>query len=169
MNQAWKTQLAGRLQPQLEYMISQYEVIFENFVKSPIELQFITALWAILRVGQTDCLFFGKEEFAEEMLSTKPYRFRSVVIAPQFKWRTYTSDFYVNGLSIKKRLLIECDGHEFHERTKEQAAHDRSRDRLAQQDGYTILRFTGSEIFRNAYGCARQVVDFAQEQKRARA
>lgn len=54
-------------------------------------------------------------------------------------------------------LAIECDGHEFHERTKEQAARDRARDRALQEAGLTIFRFTGSEIYRDPFGCADQV------------
>jgi very-short-patch-repair endonuclease len=57
------------------------------------------------------------------------------------------------------RLVVECDGHPYHERTKEQAARDRSRDRELQGLGYVIFRFTGSEIVRNPYGCVQQVQD----------
>lgn len=57
-----------------------------------------------------------------------------------------------------RRLIIECDGHDFHERTKEQAIRDRERDRRLQQHGETIFRFTGSEIWNNAIGCADQVL-----------
>lgn len=44
-------------------------------------------------------------------------------------------------------VVIECDGHAYHERTKEQAAHDKQRDRYMQCAGFTVLRFTGSEIY----------------------
>lgn len=45
-----------------------------------------------------------------------------------------------------KRLCIYADGHDFHERTPQQAKRDRSIDRELQRLGYTVLRFTGSEI-----------------------
>lgn len=61
-----------------------------------------------------------------------------------------------------KRLLIECDGHEFHERTKEQARRDRARDRLAQYEGLPILRFTGSEIWNDPLGCGDEVLAFME-------
>jgi len=54
-------------------------------------------------------------------------------------------------------LIVECDGHEYHERTKQQAARDRKRDRLVSMQGATILRFTGSEIWNDPFGCAREV------------
>lgn len=56
-----------------------------------------------------------------------------------------------------RKLIIECDGHDFHERTKEQAANDRSRDRAALLAGYEFMRFTGSELWRDPLGCALQV------------
>lgn len=41
---------------------------------------------------------------------------------------------------------IECDGHDHHNITKEQARRDRERDRFFQSKGIIILRYTGSEI-----------------------
>lgn len=68
----------------------------------------------------------------------------------------YVLDFAVIGEAW--RIAVECDGHEFHERTKEQARHDRSRDRTLAAAGWTVLRFTGSEIHRDAVACAREVM-----------
>jgi hypothetical protein len=58
-----------------------------------------------------------------------------------------------------RNVIVECDGHDFHERTKEQAAKDRSRDRRMQAEGYKVFRFTGAEIWADAVGCAREVFD----------
>jgi len=55
-------------------------------------------------------------------------------------------------------IAVECDGHDFHEKTKEQARRDRSRERAIQAAGITVLRFTGSEIFRDANRCASEVM-----------
>lgn len=62
-----------------------------------------------------------------------------------------------NGLGPWK-LAIEADGHEFHERTKQQAAADRERDRRLVRCGYTIIRFTGSEIHADPCGCAHEII-----------
>jgi hypothetical protein len=56
------------------------------------------------------------------------------------------------------KLIVECDGHDFHERTKEQAARDRERDRSFQNQGIEVFRFTGSELWRDPLGCADQVI-----------
>jgi hypothetical protein len=57
-------------------------------------------------------------------------------------------------------VVVECDGHDFHERTKEQAQHDKTRDREMQSMGFPVLRFTGSEIWRDAWVCAAQIDKF---------
>lgn len=73
-------------------------------------------------------------------------------------------DFVVERIDVPSkgiaRVVVECDGHDFHERTKEQAKKDRSRDRFFAMHDLTVLRFTGSEIYADEVGCARQVYDF---------
>lgn len=81
-----------------------------------------------------------------------------IVIVPQYQWGRYRLDFLLMLGAV--RVAIECDGHDYHERTKEQAAHDRRRDREIQRSGLAILRFTGSEIYRDARACAHETVDF---------
>ena len=54
----------------------------------------------------------------------------------------------------RKSMVIECDGHYFHERTKEQALHDRERDRFMQSEGHLVFRFPGSAIYKDAFKCA---------------
>jgi very-short-patch-repair endonuclease len=54
--------------------------------------------------------------------------------------------------------VVEVDGHDYHERTREQAEHDRSRDRLMTAQGTAVLRFTGSEVWRNSRACAEEVL-----------
>lgn len=71
----------------------------------------------------------------------------------------YRVDVMLENDSI--RVAVECDGHAFHERTKEQAAHDKRRDRFLQGAGCRVLRFTGSEIFHDADRCAREVLSIA--------
>ena len=54
-------------------------------------------------------------------------------------------------------VAVECDGHDFHEKTKQQAARDKKRDRDLQKLGWRVLRFTGSEIHRDAKGCCDEI------------
>lgn len=88
-------------------------------------------------------------------------------LEPQKAIGPYTVDFAltaktkINGARLA-RIVIECDGHDFHDRTKEQAARDKSRDRYLASQGWTVLRFTGSEIFRDPYICADAIDDVLQ-------
>lgn len=76
-----------------------------------------------------------------------------IVFYPQIEIGKYKVDFCVTipiyNEEKDKKIIIECDGHEFHEKTKEQAQHDKERDRYLQAEGYPIYRFTGSEIYKN--------------------
>lgn len=45
------------------------------------------------------------------------------------------------------KIGIELDGHEFHEKTKEQVSYRNRRDRLLQQQGWRIFHVSGSELF----------------------
>jgi very-short-patch-repair endonuclease len=54
-------------------------------------------------------------------------------------------------------LALECDGHDFHDRTKQQAAYDRCRDRELFRNGIYTLRFTGSEIHHSVDRCVADV------------
>jgi very-short-patch-repair endonuclease len=81
------------------------------------------------------------------------------------RWRVdFLIHYWSDGLN---RFVVECDGHDFHERTKEQAANDRSRDRAMAMLGLTVLRFTGSEIWNDPMGCARQVIALAETRNRS--
>ncbi len=70
----------------------------------------------------------------------------------------YRADFVV--MAPSRKVVVECDGHDFHEKTKEQAARDKKRDRDMQLEGWGVLRFTGAEIFRNAPACAMEILRF---------
>lgn len=58
--------------------------------------------------------------------------------------------------------VIEIDGHEAH-KTKEQRDHDYKRERYLQKAGFTIVRFTGTEVFLDAYSCVRETIDIVNK------
>lgn len=71
----------------------------------------------------------------------------------------------VDGKEPCVKIIVECDGHDFHERTKEQAARDKKRDRDLQSAGWQVLRFTGSEIWRDPSGCVGQLLSFLKQKE----
>lgn len=66
----------------------------------------------------------------------------------------YRPDFMIR----MQRLVIELDGHDYH-KTREQRTADASRQRYLQRQGWTVIRFTGSEIYRDVNQCVREVVE----------
>lgn len=89
------------------------------------------------------------------------------LVSPQATCGKYRVDFLFGAVALTggkphpiKLLAVECDGHEFHERTKEQAERDKSRDRELQASGIAVFRFTGSKIYQDPGACVDEVVEF---------
>lgn len=78
-------------------------------------------------------------------------------IYPQEKIGKYTVDFLITADFSDDKVIIECDGHDFHEKTKEQAQHDKERDRFLTSLGFKILRYTGSEIYNDFQNIEKQL------------
>lgn len=89
--------------------------------------------------------------------------FLGIFLVPQYPVGRYRLDFLL-GAGMRraptKCVAIECDGHAFHEKTKEQAAHDKARDRQISAELMGILRFAGSEIYRDVSACAVEAIEF---------
>jgi len=90
-----------------------------------------------------------------------PSPYHEIIIIPQSQIGNYRADFLVGVQSANGNfwIVVECDGHDFHEKTKEQARRDRARDRWMQMNGITVLRFTGSEIYEDPESCGDQVAE----------
>lgn len=52
---------------------------------------------------------------------------------------------------------IECDGYEFHQKTKEQVENDYQRQRDLQNEGFEVIRFSGSEIYDDPQKCVDEI------------
>ena len=81
-----------------------------------------------------------------------------------FNDKHYIVDIAIEIVETGETLcVIECDGHDYHEKTKEQAINDRKRDRAFQAEGIPIFRFTGTEIYNDPYSCARELKNFLRK------
>lgn len=58
-------------------------------------------------------------------------------------------------------IAVELDGHDFHERTKEQVAARNERDRLLTAAGWTVFHYSGSELYRDPSRCVEEVIRHA--------
>lgn len=131
-------------------------------IRSPIEAMLYAGLvWVdVERFGfpKFDFLGTGPSEHIDVFGAFSRPAFNITAQAPIGAYRADFLLWLANGTHIGG-IAIECDGHDFHERTKEQASRDKRRDREILTAGFPVLRFTGSEIYRDAVACANQVRD----------
>lgn len=124
--------------------------------ESPIEIEMLHLLIDIyyeIINADVNCIFKIKEFSNQKIIKTEN--------------STYRADFYFEFSFIYKeeeiddlKLIIECDGHEFHEKTKEQVIKNNQRDRDLQNKGYEILHFSGSEIYKDILQCREDIMKF---------
>jgi very-short-patch-repair endonuclease len=126
--------------------------------ESPIEQILLAAMFVDHDCMEFDVVFLGKDE-----PNIRFHRDETIYVYQQAKVGEYRADFLIHDCSVpaeiqqSRWMIVECDGHDFHERTKEQARRDKKRDRFFQSLGFKVLRFTGSEIWADAIKCAEEV------------
>lgn len=131
----------------------------ERHCESPIEKLLLAALFADHRVHEFEVIFMGDSEPSDRFI-----RGETIFIHQQAKIGSYRADFLIHDCSMPldlaapRLMVVECDGHDFHERTKEQARRDKQRDRFFQSRGLKVLRFTGSEIFADPRAVADEIL-----------
>lgn len=70
--------------------------------------------------------------------------------------------YRVDFLLRSKNLVIELDGHEYH-KSREHRTNDAIKERYLESQGYRVIRFTGTEIYRDCRKCVQEVIDFLIE------
>lgn len=78
--------------------------------------------------------------------------------------KKYRVDFYVT--CKNESVIVECDGHDFHEKTKEQVAKDNERDLGLKMEGYEVLHFSGSQIYKDPFIITLNVIDYLEERSK---
>ena len=148
------------------------EVLYQDLVcfddmldctKSPIESKLLTALIVSNSCGmriqaEDNGMSWGDTNFC-------------LIVNIQKKIGRYNVDFLIEEKDIwkedkkipVKKLIVECDGHDFHEKTKEQVSRDKRRERNLQAMGFPIYRFSGSEIYKSPTKCAESINDYFKD------
>lgn len=135
----------------------------ESAHESPIEHLFSLALCSQAEEEDIDDVSFSTQ--VEHESAGRTYRVDVAFYAGH--WLAMLAhvvrpDLFGNEADIPLGLYVELDGHDFHERTKAQARRDKSRDRAMAADGVTVLRFTGSEVWRDPDACAKETLSIAR-------
>lgn len=150
-NYNWKDLLNEKIQTNITALCAEYNMRIEESIidcESPIE-QLLALYLSNLQMGFNDLNPYVQctEFYPGQEIKCK-------------NGKTYRLDFYTCVLyknQETKYFGIECDGYEFHQKTKEQVEYDNQRQRDLQREGIEIIRFSGSEIWKNPGKCAKEV------------
>ena len=125
----------------------------DNVYESPIEQIFDFAYQILIfdRGGTIPDLFLESQEWIT--VANKDYR-ADFYYDTEYNFKCHYKcehDF---------KLIIECDGHNFHEKTKKQVKYNNERDYNLKNAGYDILHFSGSQIFNEPFKCANNTMNY---------
>lgn len=88
-------------------------------------------------------------------------------LAPQYEVECEGNRYRLDFAVPEYLIAVELDGHDFHEKTKEQVTYRNQRDRHLQAAGWTVFHFSGSELYRNEVDCVSAVANLARERHAA--
>lgn len=185
LDAAFGATISASLRAEYGVRIPQLAAALE-LCESPIEARFLLGL--ICGCAFHDLTIIVADDDQEEIYSGKgsAYEEMTLWVFPQLQIDDHRVDFGLSlvfdnpqikiarmvgkpdppvPLVIENRVVVECDGHAFHEQTPEQAARDKSRDRDLLNRGYPVMRFTGSEIVSGPLKCAGHVMDWVFDKK----
>lgn len=127
----------------------------EDIIKSPIEQIFSTAFELYCKLENKDEIYLFPQH--EIKCNEKKY-------IADF---AFEADDYLSQLILRDKikncdfkLVIECDGYEFHQKTKEQVQRDNEREFDLKMAGYEVLRFSGTQIYKNPLKCAEDTYNY---------
>lgn len=152
------------------------------FVASP-DFNAIDEMWLAFRLASNITFITSSSpkkalEIALEMVEDEPAKDDTVEYSPIEKmfieqWRVVYGNgihpqYNVPGFRYRvdfafpsDKVAVELDGYEYHN-SKEQFTNDRKRQREMELAGWRFIRFSGSEVYRDADACVRQAYEFWQ-------
>lgn len=126
----------------------------QDHIESPIEQLFMVAINLVSEVNQVE-ISFGEAMRADAG--------GALLLVPQCRIGKYKIDFALR-YAFKpdpKTVCIELDGHDFHDRNEIQRRYEKARDRFLTANGYAVLHYTGTEVFRDPIGVALEAFRLA--------
>jgi very-short-patch-repair endonuclease len=123
-------------------------------LESPIEDLFFIACAALAEsVLQPLNIQLGVERTEE----------RGAYIRPQTAIGPYRVDFLLwqNGIApeeIYRPVIVELDGHDFHDKNKRQRSYEKARDRYLVRANYRVLHFTGGDVVSDPFKAAHEAL-----------
>ena len=118
----------------LYYLINNYKI------ESPIEQLFCSALVLLIKTN---------------------YLKKNIIILPQENIGIFRVDFLlIKTGSDSKSLVVELDGHKFHDKNEEQRRYEKQRDRFLQHMNLPVFHYTGAEIVHEPINAALECLSY---------
>jgi len=143
--------IVGHKDAMLEHALSNRR--FE----SPMEAVF--AIWWTFSTG----LVFREPKYALRAIEQREVTAGKELFRVDFQVVPRDPLMLVAGIRLgcPMKIAVELDGHDFHERTKEQVMHRNHRDRRLQADGWVVMHMSGSELLKRPIPCVLEVIQVA--------
>lgn len=127
---------------------------------SPIEVVFYVWFSALRRVNLMDYELDLRPQ-VEANTDGDTYRLDFSVLPENVdEWREAEETYGV----FFPKIGVELDGHDFHEKTKQQVTYRNKRDRALQRAGWKVFHYSGSELWKEAQAAATEVFEYSGEQ-----
>lgn len=132
----------------------------QNLIKceSPIEKDFVESIYREFVIGRASidklkkqCNIPDEKEHFWLLEQMEVQCQADERIHPELKYR-------IDVAFPRFKLAVELDGHEYHS-TKEARSRDTKRDRAFIRHGWQVIRFTGSDIFRDVDSCVEECIE----------
>ncbi len=147
-----------------------FDEVLSLWCESPIEELFVAALlcdfWRYPESRAGAWIPFARNTYACGVRFSQTIMCRSdshmywlVQPTVEIGSQQFRPDFACLDEEFDIKIAVELDGHDFHERTKDQAARDKQKDRAFASAGWRVLRFTGSEVYESAESCVSEVLN----------
>lgn len=131
-------------------------------MQSPIEHMFWIAAYTLCE-SEYEPLNPDAEVFRDKDGNLE-YKLQSgIYITPQHKVEKYRVDFLIQRIDRLTQelspVVVELDGHDFHDKDKRQRSYEKARDRLLVRKGYRVLHFTGSDVVADPFKVAHEALE----------
>lgn len=131
-------------------------------IESPIEQILHVAIQTLAKIAEVQTSYGIEPVKVGEYwyplgLSTHPqYHFDPYRVDFLFNY----NDYQIEEKKISERyLVVECDGHNWHERTEKERRYEKRRDRFLASKGLTVFHYTGSEVVSEPFRVAAEILE----------
>ena len=138
-----------------QYSLIEDITLMMDYMESPIELILYSAIVKIM--DEIGLYLYVEPQTEIECKNGKKYRADFTIFYDEICNPLLKEDFLLD---------IECDGYEFHQKTKKQVKNDNQREYDLKMEGYEILRFSGTQIFENPERCAADILNYIIEKNK---